>query len=128
MNVTTDVISRLGDLGVDALESDTAVIYAIERAREQICNDINWNDVPEGLRYTFVNMACGFYLHDQKAMGLLDESVVSGGSVASISEGDVSISFDTGNDVSPDARFDALVQFLIHPQPYLLSRYRRLTW
>ena len=126
MDIMQDVIARLNDLGFNAISEEPSVVFAIERARERILNDINRKTVPEGLKYTFIDMACGYYLHDQRAAGTLDTSALEGGKVSSITEGDVTVSFATGSSSSPDERFEALVQGFLNPP--LLARYRRLTW
>ena len=132
MDILQDVRDRLSVFGFDVLVDDKLVIFAIARAREQILNDINHDEVPEGLRYTFIDMACGFYLHDLKAMGQIDASVIdlSSAPAKQIKEGDVQVTFAAASDgsLTPEARFDNLVKSLITPEPWLLSRYRRITY
>lgn len=133
MNITNDVLQRLNSFGVTVLASNDAMLqFAISRAEEMILNDINCSEIPFGLKYTFIDMASGCYLHDQKAMGLLDASVLdlTSAPAKQIKEGDVQITFATSSDgsLTPEARFDQLVQSLIHPDPVLLTRYRRLAW
>lgn len=132
MDILQDVCDRLSVFGFDVLVDDKLVIFAIARAREQILNDINHDEVPEGLRYTFIDMACGFYLHDLKAMGKIDASVLdlSSAPAKQIKEGDVQVTFAAASDgsLTPEARFDNLVHSLMHPEPALFARYRRITY
>lgn len=133
MDILNDVLARLGSLGFDGLTGDTnAVEYAIGRAKERILNDINWLEVPDELRYTFIDMACGYYLHDLKAMGQISPDVLdlSSAPAKQIKEGEVQITFAGPSDgsLTPEARFDRLVQSLIHPDPALLATFRRLVW
>lgn len=132
MDILQDVRNRLSGFGFDASGDDVSLTFAIARAREQILNDINHDEVPEGLRYTFIDMACGFYLHDLKAMGQIDASVIdlSSAPAKQIKEGDVQVTFAAASDgsLTPEARFDNLVKSLITPEPWLLSRYRRITY
>lgn len=132
MDILQDVRNRLSGFGFDASGDDVSLTFAIARAREQILNDINHDEVPEGLRYTFIDMACGFYLHDLKAMGQIDASVIdlSSSPAKQIKEGDVQVTFAAASDgsLTPEARFDNLVKSLITPEPWLLSRYRRITY
>ena len=123
------MIARLGWLGFDVYE-DIGVQYAIERARERILNDINCTEVPAGLRRTFIDMACGVYLRDCKAMGLLktDQINFASAPASEIKEGDVTIRFASDGNMTPEARFDSLVGSLLNPNPLLLARYRRLVW
>ena len=132
MDILQDVRNRLSGFGFDASGDDVSLTFAIARAREQILNDINHDEVPEGLRYTFIDMACGFYLHDLKAMGQIDASVIdlSSAPAKQIKEGDVQVTFAAASDgsLTPEARFDNLVKSLITPEPWLLSRYRRIAY
>lgn len=132
-DIYADVVERLGMLGVDvAPEGDSGVRYAIGRAKERILNDINHPVVPFGLRYTFIDLAAGYYLQDQKDMGLLDpvQFDFSAAPAKQIKEGDVQITFASASEgsMTPEARFDRLVQALTTPNPTLLARYRRLVW
>ena len=132
MDILQDVLDRLSGFGFDVLKDDAAVTFAIAYARECILNDINHDEVPEGLRYTFINMACGYYLHDLKAMGKIDASVLdlANAPAKQIKEGDVQVTFAAASDgsLTPEARFDKLVQTLIRPDPRLMSRYRRIVY
>ena len=132
MDILQNVRNRLSGFGFDASGDDVSLTFAIARAREQILNDINHDEVPEGLRYTFIDMACGFYLHDLKAMGQIDASVIdlSSAPAKQIKEGDVQVTFAAASDgsLTPEARFDNLVKSLITPEPWLLSRYRRIAY
>ena len=132
MDILQDVRNRLSGFGFDASGDDVSLTFAIARAREQILNDINHDEVPEGLRYTFIDMACGFYLHDLKEMGQIDASVIdlSSAPAKQIKEGDVQVTFAAASDgsLTPEARFDNLVKSLITPEPWLLSRYRRIAY
>ena len=122
MDIMQDVIGRLADLGFDVISEQPALVYAIEYTRETILNDINRDEIPEGLKMTFIDMACGNYLKNMKATGQIDIS--SSGKVSSITEGDVTVSFDNGS--SGDTSFDSLIQTLLTPR--YVARYRRLVW
>lgn len=133
MDIKADVIALLDSYGViNANESDVLLDFAISRAEEMILTDIHHDEMPEGLKNTFIAMAAGFYLADKKAAGMLDvESVDFGATPAKqIKEGDVQITFATASDgsLTPEARFDALVNRLIHPDPFVFTRFRRLSW
>ena len=122
MDIMQDVIGRLADLGFDVISEQPALVYAIEYTRETILNDINRDEIPEGLKMTFIDMSCGNYLKNMKATGQIDIS--SSGKVSSITEGDVTVSFDNGS--SGDTSFDSLIQTLLTPR--YVARYRRLVW
>ena len=132
-DIYSAVLSRLETLGVDGIsDDDSAIDFAIGRAKENLLNDIKHEEVPDGLRYTFINMVCGYYLHDLKAMGRISTDVLnlSNAPAKQIKEGEVQITFAGPSDgsLTPEARFDQLVQSLIHPDPVLLAKYRKVVW
>lgn len=133
MDIYNDVIERLEMLGVTVLsDNDFAVTFAIERAQEQILNDIHHAEMPKGLRLLFIDFAAGIYLHDMKAMGKLAVTGLDfdAAPAKQIKEGDVQITFAGGADGSqtPEQRVDALINRLTHPNPGQLARFRRLSW
>lgn len=133
MDIYNEVIQRLHTLGATVLSNnDFSVTFAIERAQEEILNDIHHTEMPEGLRYLFIDMAAGYYLHDKKAMGQLAVSGLDfdAAPAKQIKEGDVQITFAGGADGSqtPEQRVDSLIARLTHPDPAQLNRYRRLSW
>ncbi|MBR6314268.1 MAG: hypothetical protein IKR49_06500 [Clostridia bacterium] len=132
-DIYSAVLDRLSTLGVDGIGSnDNALTFAIARARERILNDINHQEVPEELRYTFIDMAAGTYLYDLKAMGLLQlhELDYATAPAKQIKEGDVQITFASAADgsLTPEARLDRLIHTLMHPDPALLASFRRMVW
>ena len=77
MDIRADVEARLKALGyedVTSEEDQAAITYAINRASEQITANINRSEVPEGLKYTWVDMTAGMFLYDKKAAGTLGEA------------------------------------------------------
>lgn len=134
MVIYDDVVYRLSQLGytVPAGDTpDTAVNYAINRAAEKIKANINRTEIPEGLYYTYVDMAAGLFLKDKKDTGQLTGDAFDFTAPAKkITEGDVSVEFagaDDGNS-TPEARFDKLINSLINPPAYLFARFRRFVW
>ncbi|MBR6313025.1 MAG: hypothetical protein IKR49_00105 [Clostridia bacterium] len=130
MNIYSDVVLRLESFGVHVLsDNDFALQYAIDRAKEQILNDIHHAQMPDGLKHTFIDMAAGYYLADRKAFGQLGDggADVTAAAVKQIKEGDVQVTF--ADDVqTPEQRLDALIHTLTHPDPAQLTRFRRLSW
>lgn len=130
MEICPKVIERLGSLEV-AAAPDMSVNFAIEQARALITTNINQNEVPDRLETVFVEMACGLYLKVLKATGRLDlESVNFDAPAKTIKEGDVQVTFAAASDgtLTPEARFDALVDSMIHPPSHVFTRFRRLVW
>lgn len=133
MAMYDDVVIRLLQLGyaVPADDTpDTAVTYAIDRAAEKIKANINRTDIPDGLHYTWVDMAAGLFLFDKKTAGQLGEGFDFTAPAKKITEGDVSVEFAGAADGSstPEARFDKLINSLINPPAYLFARFRRFVW
>lgn len=133
MDIYNDVVVRLGQLGYTVQTGtapDAAVNYSIYRAAEKIKANINRTDIPEGLHYTWVDMAAGLFLLDKKAAGQLGEGFDFSAPAKKITEGDVSVEFYSGSDGSstPEARFDKLLGSLINPPAYLFARFRRFVW
>lgn len=133
MAMYDDVVIRLLQLGYTVPASDTpdaAVTYAIDRAAEKIKANINRTDIPDGLHYTWVDMAAGLFLFDKKTSGQLGEGFDFTAPAKKITEGDVSVEFAGAADGSstPEARFDKLINSLINPPVYLFARFRRFVW
>lgn len=131
MDIYNDVLLRVKNLGYTATEDDEeSVRYSIGRASEYITGYINRAEVPEGLKYTFIDMAAGLFLTDKKAAGTLGDGFDFSAPVKSKSEGDVSITFASASDGSktPEARFDEMLLRMVTPAPSLLISYRRMRW
>ena len=111
MDIYNDVVYRLSQLGYTVPAGDTpdaAVKYAINRAAEKIKANINRTEIPDGLHYTWVDMAAGLFLFDKKTAGQLDEGFDFTAPAKKITEGDVSVEFAGADDGSstPEARFE----------------------
>lgn len=133
MAIYDDVVMRLSQLGYTVPKGDApdaAVTYSIDRAAEKIRANINRTEIPEGLHYTWVDMAAGLFLFDKKAAGQLGEGFDFSAPTKKITEGDVSVEFVGATDGSstPEARFDEMLKSLINPPAYLFARFRRFVW
>ena len=106
MEICPKVIERLGSLGV-AAAPDMSVNFAIEQAQVLITTNINQTKVPDRL-----------------------ETVNFDAPAKTIKEGDVQVTFAAASDgtLTPEARFDALVNSMIHPPSHVFTRFRRLVW
>lgn len=97
---SNDVITRLKDFGVTVNDSDLSTIELIINGTEEyIKNFCNITVIPVELHYTAVDMCCGTYLKTKSSIGEL-EVMDPEGDVASITEGDVSISYKSGTSSS----------------------------
>ena len=131
MEIYKDVTERLAAFGYTVSKSDEgAVGYAIGRAAEIIRANINRPEIPDGLRYAWTDMAVGLFLFDKKASGALGDGFDFTAPAKKITEGKVSVEFAGAADGSdtPEARFDKLLDALIHPPAHVFARFRRLVW
>lgn len=120
------LVERLKSLGYEVTESDEFVLkFITDKVENHIKNQTNLDAVPEGLHHVFVDMVCGEFLFEKNNSGMLSDSQIEA-VVASISEGDTSVSFDTKT--APQALFDALVTALMNDGSNEFYRYRKLVW
>ena len=132
-SVYEDVVLRLAMLGYTATEDDRPGIeYLIRKSEVAILSNIHHPVLPDGLRYTLVDMVAGQFLYDKKAAGGLAgvEGFDFSAPAKSITEGDVSVTFAGASDgaSSPEARFDALLDQLRLPPESILASFRRIRW
>ena len=133
MGIDEAVTARLAMLGYKVTAEDPpALAFTISKCEKTILASINQKVLPDGLFYTLVDMAAGQFLHDKKAAGALDglEGFDFSAPAKSITEGDVSITFAGASDgvSSAEARFDAMLDGLMHPPESILAAFRRLVW
>lgn len=132
MDVHEAVVSRLAMLGYQATEQDKpAIDYLTGKCRVTLLASIHHKDVPDGLIYTLVDMVAGSFLQDRLADGGLEiEGLDFSTDTKSITEGDVSVTFAGANDgtSSPEGRFLATLDGMVHPSEKILGAFRRLKW
>lgn len=129
MEILAAVRARLEALGYTAVETDNAALeYNIAKAETDLKVKTNQLAVPEGLFYVWADMAAGLFLADKKASGGLAEAFDFSALAKSVSEGDVSVTFAVADKDSPEARFDAMLDRMIHPDESQIVAFRRLCW
>lgn len=133
MTVYEAAVVRLAMLGYTVTENDrTGLELLVGKCGEEILLDINHKEMPQGLFYVHADKVAGQFLFDKKAAGELDgvEGFDFSAPAKSITEGDVSITFAGASDGArtAEARFDALLDGLIHPSESILAAFRRLRW
>lgn len=132
MDVYEVVVSRLAMLGYQATEQDKpAIDYLTGKCRVTLLASIHHKDVPDGLIYTLVDMVAGSFLQDKLAAGGLEiEGLDFSTDAKSITEGDVSVTFAGASDSasSPEGRFLATLDSMVHPSEKILGAFRRLKW
>lgn len=111
-----DLRERLSDMGFETQENEEEELQrAILRAETSVRNYINCESVPEELRYTLLDIAAGEYL-------LAAKSERENVGVKSISEGDVTVSFES------ESETDMLIDRLLEGGREEMLSFRRLVW
>lgn len=132
MDLYNEVVARLAMLGYTVTADQTAAVtYAINLATEKIKVNINRKEIPEGLHYTHIDMAAGLFLKDLKDSGnLIDDAFDFSAPAKKIVEGDVTVEFSGASDgqLTPEARFDNMLNSFINPPQSVFAAFRRLKW
>ena len=132
MDVYEAVVARMAMLGYTAAEDDKPTIdYLTGKCQVELLASIHHKDVPDGLIYTLVDMVAGSFLQDKlNAGGLEIEGLDFSTAVKSITEGDVTTTFAGASDgvSSPEGRFLATLDGMVHPSEKILGAFRRLKW
>lgn len=129
MDILAAVTAKLASLRYVVTESDSAALtFNIEKAGAALKAATNQPEVPEGLFYTWVDMAAGFFLADKKAAGALNCIYDFEAPVKSVSEGDTSVSFAVSDSGTFENQFDAMIKKMTTPDTDLIVTYRRLVW
>lgn len=89
----------------------------LDKVSDMVCNYCNIDDVPKGLENVMLNMAVDLY----RAESLGQEQAE--GSVKSITEGDVTVSFASASSASENLGMTFLKDYTAQ-----LNRYRKLGW
>lgn len=122
------VLNRLVSFGCCLKEEDDwAICFAMQKVENHIKNSCNTTSVPDGLFYVAVDMACGEFLFSKKQTGKLKLADMDlTGAVASISEGDTSITFAAG--ASDEDKLNVFINYLLHNKEGEFVCYRQLKW
>lgn len=89
----------------------------LDKIQDMVCNYCNIEEVPKGLENVMLNMAVDLY----RAESLGQETAE--GTVKSITEGDVTVSFSSASAVSENSGMQFLKGYTAQ-----LNRYRKLKW
>lgn len=128
---TDAVKDRLKSFGYEVKADDEfALTFCVEKVRSTIKNEINWNDVPEGLEHIAVDMAVGEFLLFKKTFSPDDLAGLDlTSAVKEIKEGDTTVSFGTGEGtMTPEQRLTTYINYLLTYGRTEFSAYRRLKW
>ena len=122
------VKDRLASFGYEVKAGDEfALAFCIEKVRSTIKNEINWQDVPEGLEHVAVDMAAGEFLLSKKTFAPADIAGLDlNYAVKQIQTGDTNTVFATGEgSATPEQRLTNFVNYLLSRE---FSSFRRLRW
>ncbi len=123
-----DAEKLLAALGVSVDGGDPLFSFVCDAVTEQLCNETNRDDVPDGLRFLAAEMVAGRMLKVRKDAGQLDGFDLDA-AVKQIQEGDATVTFalESGSQ-TPEQRLDSLIAYLTGGRAKELIRYRRLVW
>ena len=120
------VINRLEHFGYKCEDSDSnALDFTIVKTENHIFNMTNCKEIPEELLEMAIDMACAEFLKMKKAFGQLGNMDIEQ-FAKSISMGDVSISIS--DDMSPDKKFDTIIEYMLTGNEDDIIRHRRMVW
>lgn len=128
-----EVKKRLGSLGItvssDPSNSDDMLLnFSIEKVTNHIKSQTNLSNIPTELNEVAIDMIAGEFLFMKKGMGQLNiESLDFSPIAKQVQDGDTNVVFALGASNTPEAKFDALVNYLRHNEVDFV-RYRVLTW
>ena len=128
---TDAVKDRLKSLGYEVMADDEfALTFCVEKVRSTIKNEINWQDVPEGLEHIAVDMAAGEFLLSKKTFAPNDlVGFDLDYAVKQIQTGDTNTVFATGEgSLTPEQRLTAFINYLLSYGKAEFNSFRRIRW
>ena len=120
------VIAKLLKLGIE--EPDNFILEnSIEKVKLYILNKSNQKQVPENLKYVWIERVIGEYLVFMLRIGKLEIDALDFGRIAKeISEGDTKVAYD--NTKTSGDKFEVYTTYLQTYNEDEIKRYRRLVW
>ena len=120
------VVAKLLKLGID--EPDNFILEnSIEKVKLYIINKSNQKQVPENLKYVWIERVIGEYLVFMLRIGKLEIDALDFGRIAKeISEGDTKVAYD--NTKTTGDKFEVYTTYLQTYNEDEIKRYRRLVW
>ncbi len=125
-DIENGVIDKLLKLGID--EPDNFILEnSIEKVKLYIINKSNQKQVPENLKYVWIERVIGDYLVFMLRIGKLEIDALDFGRIAKeISEGDTKVAYD--NTKTTGDKFEVYTTYLQTYNEDEIKRYRRLVW
>lgn len=131
MYIREEVLNRLGSFGIEPThEDETALAFAIEKAKRKVLVFCNIKELPEALEPTIIDMASGEFLNIKNQTGGVeslsnfDDDVP----IKAFQIGDTNFTFSTEGTLTRQQKLDRLVQFLLYGRVGDLLSYRKLRW
>ena len=123
-------LKKLNGYGYEGVDVEMLTLHALS-VREFILNYCNIEKMPNGLKLTYVNMICASYLELYVVKNYVnseDNEKAIAASVASITEGDVSVTYKDNASSDRMLNAKALIGSLMDGYRAYLTRYRRMVW
>lgn len=121
---------KLNGYGYEGVDVEMLTLHALS-VREFILNYCNIEKMPKGLMFTYVNMIMASYLELYVIKNYVngeDSEKAIAGAIASITEGDVSVTYKDNQSSDKILNAKALIGSLMDGYRAYLTRYRRMVW
>ncbi len=121
---------KLNGYGYEGVDVEMLTLHALS-VREFILNYCNIEKMPKGLMFTYVNMICASYLElyvIKNYVNSEDNEKAIAAAIASITEGDVSVTYKDNQSSDKILNAKALIGSLMDGYRAYLTRYRRMVW
>lgn len=126
-----EVKKRLQSFGYEVKESDiSSLTFCVEKVRNFIKNDVNWQYIPEGLEHVAIDMAVGEFLNTKRTFAPDDLSNFDlDAAVKQIQTGDTNTVFAVGDGSStPEQRLTAFISYLLTYGKSEFNSFRKIRW
>lgn len=122
------VLNRLTSMGYTPKDADAwEISFAMLNVENRINNSCNTTSLPDGLQTVAVDMICGQFLKIRKDSGRLELTDLDlSGAITSITEGDVSVTFDSN--ATDEQKLNQLISYLSTKGEGDFVCYRQLKW
>lgn len=123
-------LKKLNGYGYEGVDVEMLTLHALS-VREFILNYCNIEKMPKGLKFTYVNMIMASYLELYVVKNYVnseDNEKAIAASIASITEGDVSVTYKDNTSSDKVLNAKALIGSLMDGYRAYLTRYRRMVW
>ena len=126
-----EVKKRLESFGYEVrAEDESALTFCVEKVRSTIKNEINHDEVPDGLEHIAVDMAAGEFLLAKKTFAPDDLAGIDlDYAVKQIQMGDTNTVFAVGEAcLTPEQRLTAFINYLLSYGKNEFHVFRRIRW